>query len=69
MRISACALLISAILGLGLPQAASAADLPVKAPVYKAPIAVPVYNWTGFYVGANIGGAWSNITLTDNNLG
>lgn len=32
---------------------ASAADL--KAPVYKAPPLAPVYNWTGFYVGANAG--------------
>jgi outer membrane immunogenic protein len=36
-------------------QIASAADLPVKAPA--APVAVP-YNWTGFYVGGNIGGGW-----------
>lgn len=38
-----------AMLGVG---AASAADLRVKAP----PPAAAVYNWTGFYVGANIGG-------------
>ena len=36
-----------------LTQAASAADLPVKAPVVAPP-----YNWTGFYVGANIGYSW-----------
>lgn len=41
-----------------LTQAASAADLPVKAPVYKAPVVAPAYNWTGFYVGANIGYSW-----------
>ena len=29
----------------------------------------PVYNWSGFYVGAHIGGAWSNSTLTNNNIG
>ncbi|MGH6683603.1 MAG: outer membrane protein [Pseudolabrys sp.] len=38
--------------------AAAAADLPVKAPVYKAPVMAPVYNWTGFYIGANIGYSW-----------
>src|SRR5712671_6969726 len=39
------------------PGAAKAADLPVRA-YTKAPIAVdPAYNWTGFYVGANLG--WS----------
>jgi outer membrane immunogenic protein len=42
--------------GLG---AASAADMPVKAPAYKAPPVV-VYNWTGFYVGGNIGAIGSS---------
>jgi opacity protein-like surface antigen len=27
------------------------------------------YNWTGFYVGGNVGGAWANGTLTDNLAG
>jgi outer membrane immunogenic protein len=36
-----------------------AADLSV-APIYKAPpmVPVPAYNWSGFYVGVNGGGAW-----------
>src|ERR1700758_3743392 len=40
-------------------QCAAAADLSV-APLYKAPPpqASPVYNWTGFYLGANGGGGW-----------
>jgi outer membrane immunogenic protein len=33
---------------------AFAADMPVK-PVYKAPPPAPVFSWTGFYVGANVG--------------
>ena len=41
-----------------LVQAASAADMPAKAPVYKAPIAAPVYNWTGLYVGGVAGYGW-----------
>jgi outer membrane immunogenic protein len=41
---------------------AFAADLPYKAP--PAP-PVPVFSWTGFYLGANIGGAWSNGSVTD----
>jgi len=35
---------------------AVAADLPPQAPVFtKAPAPIPVYNWTGFYVGGNAG--------------
>jgi outer membrane immunogenic protein len=54
-----------AIIGVGLVSivafagAASAADLPAK--VYtKAPPIAPIYNWTGFYVGINAGGALSH---------
>jgi outer membrane immunogenic protein len=37
--------------------AASAADLPAR--IYtKAPVASPVYNWTGFYIGGTVGAAW-----------
>ncbi|MGA9036115.1 MAG: outer membrane beta-barrel protein, partial [Pseudolabrys sp.] len=42
---------------------ALASDLPTKAPVNKTPIAPPPYNWSGFYVGANFGGAWTNGSL------
>lgn len=41
-----------------LSSPAIAADMPVKAPVYKAPVVAPVYDWTGFYVGVNGGGSW-----------
>jgi outer membrane immunogenic protein len=37
---------------------AVAADMPVKA--MKAPAPVAVWNWTGFYVGANGGYGWDN---------
>jgi outer membrane immunogenic protein len=30
------------------------ADMPLKAPTYKAPLTA-FYNWTGFYVGGNVG--------------
>jgi opacity protein-like surface antigen len=52
-----------------LSGSALASDLPVKAPVYRAPIA-PLYNWSGFYVGANLGGGWSNgsLNIPGNNL-
>ena len=35
--------------------AASAADLPPAPNYVKAPVAAVIYNWTGFYVGGNIG--------------
>src|SRR5437879_4204640 len=38
---------------------AMAADMPAKAPVYKAAPAIVGYDWGGFYVGGHVGGAWS----------
>ncbi|MCS3725852.1 outer membrane protein [Bradyrhizobium betae] len=48
--------------------AASAADLGArytKAPAY----AEPLFNWTGFYVGGHIGGAWTNEQAINNGIG
>lgn len=43
-----------------------AADIPVRPPVTKAPpMAAPIFNWTGFYVGANAGYAWGRTRATD----
>jgi outer membrane immunogenic protein len=43
-----------------LTTASMAADLPnTKGPAYFA-APVPIFTWTGFYVGLNAGGAWSN---------
>ena len=45
----AIALLAVTGLSVGLSQIASAADLPVKAPIYKAPVVVaPAFSWTGW---------------------
>ncbi len=43
---------------------ALAADMPVKAPVYKAAPA-PVFNWTGFYGGLQAGYGWGNSVFCD----
>src|SRR5205807_289029 len=44
--------------GAGSNAGSIAADLPVKAPIYKAPpVAVAAPSWTGFYVGLNGGGS------------
>lgn len=48
-----------AALVIAVTQVASAADLPRKAPAY-APPPPPIYGWTGFYVGGNIGGGWGH---------
>ena len=38
---------------------AMAADMRVKAPVLKAPPPPVIYNWTGCYIGGNVGGKWA----------
>jgi outer membrane immunogenic protein len=48
---------------------AMAADLAVKAPLYKAPPPVYVYSWTGCYVGGNVGGLWAHKEWTDRDIG
>jgi outer membrane immunogenic protein len=48
-----------------LSGSAQAADLGVR-PVYKAPPPAPVtWNWTGFYVGANIGAVFHRGSIAD----
>ena len=54
----------AAIAALGAMLPASAADLGYRAPYSRAPYAAPPYSWTGFYLGAHVGGAFSS----DNNF-
>ncbi|MDH6689043.1 outer membrane immunogenic protein [Bradyrhizobium japonicum] len=53
-------LVTASMIALGAVAPASAADLApqpyTKAPPYVAP--TPIYNWTGFYIGGHVGGAF-----------
>jgi len=52
-RLTTCVTAIAALIA----SPAFAADMAVKAP---PPALVPVYNWTGWYVGLNAGDGWQN---------
>lgn len=49
---------------LGVANSVQAADMAVKAPPPAAPI-VPLFTWTGFYLGGNLGAAWAQRSVTD----
>jgi outer membrane immunogenic protein len=63
--------LLSAAAFIAFAAPALAADLPArpytKAPAYTVPEAV--YNWTGFYIGGNIGGAFAGNNSLEGNGG
>ncbi len=66
MQTSLKRLLLAPLLAAAGVASAQAADLPVKAPVYKAPaLAVPP-SWTGFYVGVNAGYGFGSVSDTMN---
>ena len=53
--------LLSSVALFGLTVGATAADLPRRQYVAPVPyVAVPVFTWTGFYVGVNAGAAFSD---------
>ena len=58
-------LLLSSVALLGFTAGAMAADLPRRAapPMVYAPI--PLFTWTGFYVGVNAGYGWSDNNSND----
>jgi outer membrane immunogenic protein len=57
-----------ALLALASAGPAMAADMPVRAPVYKAaPVAVAPYSWAGPYVGGHVGYGWARAGITDIN--
>ena len=54
--------LFAATVAVSSGVAAHAADIP--APVYKAAPVVAAYNWSGFYIGGNVGYGWGNLNAT-----
>jgi outer membrane immunogenic protein len=55
-----------ALVALSAGSPALAADMPVKARVAPPP---PIFTWTGFYVGAQIGGVWARDNASIENPG
>jgi len=53
----------SALAAMTVASAASAADLAAR-PYTKAPMMAPVYDWTGFYIGGNVGYSWGRSSDT-----
>jgi outer membrane immunogenic protein len=54
-------LLLASLFGfVSIGGSALAADMPA----YKAPPPAPYYNWSGYYIGFNIGGQWSEVERT-----
>jgi outer membrane immunogenic protein len=49
---------------LALPAMAADMNPMPAAPMYKAPIPVPVFTWTGCYIGGTVGGVWGKTTDT-----
>jgi outer membrane immunogenic protein len=60
--------IVLAVSAFAVANVAQAADLAVKAPVYKAPVVAP-FSWTGLYIGVEGGGAWARESWLDNGVG
>src|SRR5260370_15648626 len=51
-----------------IPGSAMAGELPVIPPAYPVgpppPLLLPVYSWTGCYIGGHLGGVWGRKEVT-----
>src|SRR5476649_717540 len=68
LRIWVLVAFIAAVSAIAVTQVASAADMPVKAPITKSPIAAPPYDWTGVYAGGHLGYLWGRTRVEDNGV-
>ena len=63
-------LLLASVACLAFAGPSIAADLARPAPVYiPPPVVVPVFTWTGCYVGGNVGGIWAKNDWNDTVFG
>jgi outer membrane immunogenic protein len=58
-----------AVIMLTATNAASAADISARPAPLPLAFVAPPFSWTGFYVGANLGGGWAGSTLSDSFTG
>ena len=52
---------LASVVAAAISAPAFAADLPVRGPALVGPVAYPMYNWTGLYVGLHAGYGWGNL--------
>jgi outer membrane immunogenic protein len=57
-------LLLGTVALFALSAGGSALAADYAAPAYKAPPPAPYYNWSGYYIGFNIGGQWNEVERT-----
>jgi outer membrane immunogenic protein len=63
-------LLVGSMVAAALSTPSVAADLARPAPVYiPPPVIVPLFTWTGCYVGGNVGGIWAKNDWNDTVFG
>ena len=53
----------------GMSITANAADIVAPPPPAPVVYSVPSFNWSGLYIGANVGGAWNLVNITDSLFG